>query len=108
MEMSECTYTATWGKCNREFCRKAKSDHFGTARRCYDPQRVATATAAYTQAEEMLAQRKAELAQRKAELAQRISELEVEAKAKAEVMAREQEEVAWQRRRGVSNTLATH
>ncbi len=84
VEMSQYTYTATWaatlGKCKHEYCRKAKSDHFGDTLRCYDPQRAATATAAYKQAQE-------KLAQRKAELAQQISELEEEAKdAKGETL----------------------
>jgi hypothetical protein len=81
VEVSEYSYTAAWGKCNNQFCRKAKSEHFGTARRCFDPQRVATATAAFTQAQAMLTQRQAELTQR-------ISELEEEAKAKAEAEAK--------------------
>ena len=81
VEVSEFSYTATWGKCNHKFCRKAKKEHFGTARRCFDPQRVATATAAFTQAQAMLTQRQAELTQR-------ISELEAEAKAKAEAEAK--------------------
>jgi hypothetical protein len=103
VEMSEYTYTATWGKCNHEFCRKAKSDHFGTARRCYDPQsssqKVATATAAYTQAQAMLTQWQAELAQRISELeaeaeAKRMQEEEAKQKAKAEAEAKRMQEEA--------------
>jgi hypothetical protein len=30
-------YTATFGKCNNSFCRKAKGDHYGQDRLCLDP-----------------------------------------------------------------------
>jgi GTPase SAR1 family protein len=83
VEVSEYTYTATWGKCNHQFCRKEKRDHFGTAHRCFDPQRVATATAAFMQSQAMLMQRKSELA-----------ELQAEPKAKAEAEAKDKRQMS--------------
>ena len=38
-----CKYTAFFGKCNNEFCRKAKSDHYGADHRCLDPAEAAAA-----------------------------------------------------------------
>jgi ankyrin repeat protein len=43
-----CKYTAVFGKCNNAFCRKAKSDHYGSDHRCLDP---ADAVAAVWEAE---------------------------------------------------------
>jgi hypothetical protein len=38
-----CKYTAFFGKCNNEFCRKAKSDHYGADHRCLNPAEAAAA-----------------------------------------------------------------
>jgi hypothetical protein len=35
--------TYTFGKCNNEFCRKAKRDHYGPDHRCLDPEEAAAA-----------------------------------------------------------------
>jgi Ca2+-binding EF-hand superfamily protein len=38
-----CTYTAYFGKCNNDFCRKAIDDHYGPDHLCLDPAEAAAA-----------------------------------------------------------------
>ena len=35
-----CKYTAFFGRCNNDFCRKAKSDHYGPHHLCLDPEEL--------------------------------------------------------------------
>jgi hypothetical protein len=80
----QAKYTAFFGKCNNDFCRKAKSDHYGPDHLCWDP---AEAAAAVRKAEDFKRKQEEEAKQQAA----------AEAKAKAEAQAkRKQEEAAKQ------------
>jgi hypothetical protein len=90
-----CKYTAILGKCNNNFCRKAKSDHYGPDHLCLDPADAAAAV----RKEEDLTRKQEEAAKQKAAA-------EVKAKAEAEANHK-QVQAAYQKAKAESEARAS-
>jgi len=50
----ERKYSAFFGKCNHESCRKAKHEHFGSENQCFDPQVLVAAVKSHHKAVKLL------------------------------------------------------